>query len=195
MRGGGKSGTAQNKAWNRAGCVRKGLLCGRAITGCRPGRKAEPAFPALLTSSILTHGCPSLPQPPHPAGEFRGQTFHPPTGTPSISLPACQTLREGTTGTRPWSGLEVAGWRRRKSLCNKPVLHHFLSRALSPSCSSAPRPAMTCGPPTPALHGTLYQAEPDGCVSRSFPRYSGAEQPTVWQEPGSLFAQACPCSH
>lgn len=161
-----------------------------ADLGGRQNRHSQPSGP-----SILTHGCPSLPQPPHPAGEFRGQTFHPPTGTPSISLPACQTLREGTTGTRPWSGLEVAGWRRRKSLCNKPVLHHFLSRALSPSCSSAPRPAMTCGPQTPALHGTLYQAEPDGCVSRSFPRYSGAEQLTVWQEPGSLFAQACPCSH
>lgn len=129
---GAKSGPVQYK-----GCGQnQNYSCSVVRTWMQTWEKSRDSIPSPPNPSIFTHGCPSLPQPPHPAGEFRGQTFHPPTGTPSISLPACQTLREGTTGTRPWSGLEVAGWRRRKSLCNKPVLHHFLSRALSPSCSS-----------------------------------------------------------
>lgn len=47
--------------------------------------------------------------------------------------PSRPTLGEGTTGTGPWSGLEVAGQGRRKSLCNNPLLYHFLLGALSPS--------------------------------------------------------------
>lgn len=141
-----KLGTVQDKGQNQV-CEERDAR-GRAALWSEPSlmqtwEKSRHSIPSPPSPSIFTHGCPSLPQPPRPAGEFRGQTFHPPTGTPSMSLPACQTLREGTTGTRPWSGLEVVGWRRRKSLCNKPVLHHFLSRALSPH---APRPTMTCGP-------------------------------------------------
>lgn len=151
----------------------------------------EKSRDGIPNSSIFTHGCPSLPQPPRPAGEFRGQTFHPPTGTPSISLPACQTLREGTTGTRPWSGLEVAGWRRRKSLCNKPVLYHFLSRALSPSCSSTSYDLWS--PALSFMAASTRQRQM--AVSRSFPKYCGTEKRTVWQDPGSPVCPGCPCSH
>lgn len=89
-------------------------------------RKTNPAFPAP----------PSLPTaaPGHitPVGEFRDQTFHHPQAHPALVFPPDPTLREGTTGTGPWSGLEVAGRGEEEVACNNPALHHFLSGALSP---------------------------------------------------------------
>lgn len=81
---------------------------------------------------IFAHSSPQLPPVTSPLWVNLGtklSTTHRHTQHQSSHT----TLREGTTGTGPWSGLEVTGrGGRRKSLCNNPALHHFLSGALRP---------------------------------------------------------------
>ena len=89
-----------------------------------------------IQHSQLLHPCPQLPPlPPNHltlAGAFKDQTFHYPQAHPALVFPPGLTLREGTTGTGPWSGLEVAGWGEEEVACNNPAIYHFLSGALSP---------------------------------------------------------------
>lgn len=123
----------------------------------------------ILSPSILTHSSPQLPPATSPLWVNLGaklSTTHRHTQHQASS----PTLGEGTTGTRPWSGLEVAGQGEEEVALQQPSAPPLPFRRLEPL--HAPRPAMTCGPQSLALHGSpaTLPAQPEvHCVYTASP--------------------------
>lgn len=75
---------------------------------------------SILCPSIFTHSCPQLPPATSPLWVNLGtklSTTHRHTQHQASS----PTLGEGTTGTGPWSGLEVAGQGEEEVALQQPT--------------------------------------------------------------------------
>lgn len=89
MRGGVKSGTMQNKAWDRIGCVRKGLPCGKNHHWMQTWERSKHGIPSPPDPSIFTHDCPCCPSHPTQQGNLGAKlSTHPQAHPASVFPPA-----------------------------------------------------------------------------------------------------------